>query len=87
MPGAWLDGSLTLAWVLGPTEIIIIGGVALLLFGKRLPEIARSAGKAVVSFKKGLREVEEDIDSVGDEDETGSGDDNPPKTDADKDQT
>ena len=80
MPGAWLDGSLTLAWVLGPTEIIIIGGVALLLFGKRLPEIARSAGKAVVSFKKGLREVEEDIDSASD-------DDNPPKTDADNEQT
>jgi sec-independent protein translocase protein TatA len=65
-----LDGStLTLAWVLGPTEIAVIGVVALLLFGKRLPEVARSAGKAVVSFKKGLRDVEQDIDEAPDEDE------------------
>jgi sec-independent protein translocase protein TatA len=48
---------------LGPWEVIVIAFVALLLFGKRLPEVAKSAGKAVVQFKKGLREVEDEIES------------------------
>lgn len=39
---------------LGPQEILIIGVVAVLLFGSRLPAMARSVGKAVVEFKKGL---------------------------------
>lgn len=46
---------------LGPWEVIIIALVALLLFGHRLPEIARSAGKAVVEFKKGMRDIEADV--------------------------
>ena len=48
---------------LGPWEVIVIALVALLLFGKRLPEVARSAGKAVVEFKKGLRDVEDNVQS------------------------
>ena len=36
--------------------------IALLIFGKRLPEVARSLGKGIVEFKKGLRGVEDDID-------------------------
>lgn len=46
----------------GGTEWIVILGVGLLLFGKRLPEIARSMGKGIVEFKKGLRDVEDEID-------------------------
>jgi sec-independent protein translocase protein TatA len=34
-----------LAWVPGPVEWVFIGGIALLIFGKRLPEVARSMGK------------------------------------------
>tara|TARA_B100000745_G_C20056333_1_gene360336 strand:+ start:157 stop:342 length:186 start_codon:yes stop_codon:yes gene_type:complete len=38
---------------LGPTEIIIILGIALLLFGaKRLPEIGSSLGNAIKEFRK-----------------------------------
>ena len=48
---------------LGPSEMIVVGIIALLLFGKRLPEVARSLGKGVVEFKKGLRGIEEDIDT------------------------
>ena len=32
----------------GPMEMLIIGVVAVLLFGKRLPEVGRSLGKGIV---------------------------------------
>jgi len=47
---------------LGPTEMIIIGVIAVLLFGKRLPEVGRSLGKGIMEFKKGVRGVEEELD-------------------------
>lgn len=47
---------------LGGPEIVIIGFVALLIFGNRLPSVMRSLGKSVTEFKKGINEVEEDID-------------------------
>src|SRR5437763_1249438 len=46
---------------LGMPEMIVIGLVALLLFGRRLPEVGRSLGKGIVEFKKGLREAEDEI--------------------------
>lgn len=45
----------------GGPEWIIIGVIGLLIFGKRLPEVARSLGKSVVEFKKGLKAVEDEI--------------------------
>ncbi len=47
---------------LGPAEMLFVGIIALLLFGKKLPEVARSLGKGVIEFKKGLRGIEDDID-------------------------
>lgn len=42
---------------IGTTEILVIGGVALLLFGgKKLPELMRSMGKGVKEFKEGMAE-------------------------------
>jgi len=49
---------------LGLPEMIVIGLIALLLFGRRLPEVGRSLGKGIVEFKKGLREVEDEVDSA-----------------------
>ncbi len=46
---------------IGPQEMIIVGVIAVLLFGKRLPEVARSLGKGVVEFKKGISGIEEDL--------------------------
>jgi sec-independent protein translocase protein TatA len=46
---------------IGPTEMIIVGIVAVLLFGKRLPEVGRSLGKGLMEFKKGVRGIEDEI--------------------------
>ena len=46
----------------GGAEWIIIGLVALLIFGRRLPDVARSIGKSIVEFKKGIKDVKDDID-------------------------
>lgn len=48
-------------------EWIIILVVALLLFGRRLPEVARSVGKSITEFKKGIKESENDIKKAIDE--------------------
>ena len=50
-----------LMWMPGPVEIIVILLVGLLLFGRRLPEVGRSLGKSIVEFKKGIRDVEDDV--------------------------
>jgi sec-independent protein translocase protein TatA len=43
---------------IGWTEIIVVLVIILLLFGaKRLPDLARSLGKSVQEFKKGLSEI------------------------------
>jgi sec-independent protein translocase protein TatA len=46
---------------IGPMEMVIVGIVAVLLFGKRLPEVGRSLGKGMVEFKKGLRGIEDEL--------------------------
>lgn len=53
---------------IGPTEILVILGVVLLLFGgKKLPELARGSGKALRIFKsevKALHDDDDDDDAV-----------------------
>jgi len=48
----------------GPMELLIIGAIAVLLFGKRLPEVGRSRGKGIVEFKKGIHGIEDEIESA-----------------------
>ena len=51
---------------IGTTEIIVIGGIALLIFGgKKLPELMRGLGKGVKEFKEGMKDVKEEINSDG----------------------
>ena len=52
----------------GGTEIIVIGIIALLLFGSRLPKVAKSMGKSIVEFKKGIKGVQDEIEDASDDD-------------------
>lgn len=55
---------------LGPTELIIVLLIVMLLFGAaRLPKLARSLGESAKEFKKGVGE--------GEKDGTGTGNDGP----------
>ena len=49
---------------LGTGEIILIVFAILLLFGaKRIPDLMKSMGKGVKSFKEGMKEVEKEINA------------------------
>ncbi len=55
----------------GTGEIIIIVFVILLLFGgKKIPELMKGIGKGVRSFKKGMNEIEDEINKPVEEDKT-----------------
>jgi sec-independent protein translocase protein TatA len=43
---------------MGPMELMIIGVIAVLLFGSKLPEVAKSLGSSYREFKKGLNEFQ-----------------------------
>ena len=49
---------------IGMPEMIVLAILGLLIFGKRLPEVGKSLGKGIVSFKKGLQGVEDDIEQA-----------------------
>ncbi|HUT09446.1 MAG TPA: twin-arginine translocase TatA/TatE family subunit [Thermoguttaceae bacterium] len=44
--------------------MMIILVIAVLLFGKRLPEVGRSLGKGLMEFKKGVRGLEDEVETV-----------------------
>lgn len=44
-------------------EWLILLALGLLIFGKRLPEVGRSIGKAIVEFKKGVKNIDDEINS------------------------
>jgi len=49
---------------LGYGEILIIALVILLLFGgKKIPELMRGLGKGVSQFKKGMKDIEDEINT------------------------
>jgi len=49
---------------IGPTELVVIGLIALLIFGRRLPEVGRSLGKSFVEFKKGLKDTSDELKDI-----------------------
>ena len=53
----------TLAFLqnIGAVEILIVGVAALLLFGTRLPSVARNIGKGLTQFKRGVRDATNEV--------------------------
>jgi len=50
---------------MGGWEWLVVALVALILFGNRLPQVARSLARSLVQFKKGLSDAEEEIRQAG----------------------
>lgn len=48
---------------IGPMEIIVLVVLGILLFGKKLPQMGHYLGKSIVEFKKGVKGLEDDIDT------------------------
>lgn len=44
---------------LGPFEMVVIGVIAVLLFGANLPDVARKFGGSYREFRRGLNEVQQ----------------------------
>jgi sec-independent protein translocase protein TatA len=47
-----------------PVQMLIIGAIAVLIFGDRLPEVAKSVGKGIMEFKKGLQGLQDELTSA-----------------------
>jgi len=49
---------------LSPIELLICGVVAVLLFGSRLPTVARSLGKSLSEFRRGMNDLQHEFRSA-----------------------
>ncbi len=57
-------------FVIGTTEIIVIGLIFIILFGgKKIPELMKGLGKGVKSFKDAVNGTEDEEPHIADKDE------------------
>ncbi len=61
LSGGWL---LAFGFSPGPAEMLLLAVVALLLYGGRLPEVAREWGKSFTEFRRGLSGIQNEINDV-----------------------
>lgn len=65
---------------IGSTELLLISGIALLLFGgKKLPEMMRGLGEGVREFKKGVNDAKETGENHNEEIDKNESEENPSK--------
>jgi len=50
---------------LGPFEILAIGAIAVMLYGKRLPEVGRTVGKSLADLRRQWATISRDLDVAG----------------------
>ena len=48
-------------WFPGPLEMAVILILGLVLFGGRLPEVGKSIGRSLIEFRKGLRDLRQEV--------------------------
>lgn len=58
-----MDGML-LAFSFGPGEMVLLGIIAVLLFGQRLPEVGRSLGKSLMELRKSFDGIQNELRSA-----------------------
>src|ERR1700758_2451402 len=51
------------AFAFAPQDMLIILLLGVLLFGRKLPEVGRYLGKGIVEFKKGIKGLEDEVDT------------------------
>ncbi len=56
------QSTLALIGNIGMWELLVIGLLGLLIFGRRLPEVGRNMGKFIIEFKRGLQDVKDDVE-------------------------
>ena len=62
---------MTMLAMIGWQELVVIAIVAVLIFGRRLPDVGRSLGEGLLEFKKGLRGVKDEVQETAEQaDET-----------------
>lgn len=49
---------------IGIWELLIVLGIVLLIFGSRLPSLARSMGKSITEFKRGMHDDDASTDRL-----------------------
>ena len=52
------------AFLDSPVTMLVLGALAVLLFGERLPEVARSIGKGLMEVKKGMHGIQQEIENA-----------------------
>jgi sec-independent protein translocase protein TatA len=52
------------AFMPGPGDMVIIAVVAVMLFGKNLPQVARQAGRALSELKKGMAGLQSELNAA-----------------------
>lgn len=74
---------------LGPLEILAIGAIAVMLYGKRLPEVGRTVGKSLADLRRQWTTISRDLDVAGQLEggRSGAGRPAPPASRYDEDET
>jgi sec-independent protein translocase protein TatA len=52
------------AFLDNPLMLLVLGAIAVMLFGERLPEVARSFGKGLMELKSGVRGIQQEIENA-----------------------